>query len=133
MFLIHLFLPLFGVYKMKKDLRDIITHYKSDSKQLIEARELIDGFIKDNEKMLKKQLREEFRAKAKALDLDLYEIVGSPRGRKAGVATGEAKSKSEPTHRDPDNTDNTWAGRGRKPKWLEKALKAGKKVEDFEI
>lgn len=27
----------------------------------------------------------------------------------------------------------TWAGRGRQPRWLVSALKAGRKIEDFEI
>ena len=118
---------------MKKELRDIITQFKSDSKQLVEARALIDDFIKENSKELKKQLREEFKAKAEAVDMDLYDIVGSPRGRKAGVTAGETKPKPEPTHQDPENKENTWAGRGRKPKWLEAYIKAGRNVDDFKI
>lgn len=30
-------------------------------------------------------------------------------------------------------TGETWAGRGRNPAWLDAALKAGKKLEDFAI
>jgi DNA-binding protein H-NS len=33
----------------------------------------------------------------------------------------------------PDNPQETWAGRGRFPRWMEPALKSGKKKEDFLI
>src|ERR1700759_4356134 len=33
----------------------------------------------------------------------------------------------------PDNPRQTWAGRGRIPRWMEPALKAGKKKDDFLI
>ena len=33
----------------------------------------------------------------------------------------------------PHNPQETWAGRGRIPRWMEPALKAGKKKEDFLI
>jgi DNA-binding protein H-NS len=31
------------------------------------------------------------------------------------------------------NPDNTWAGRGKKPRWLSVQLKSGKQIEDFRI
>jgi DNA-binding protein H-NS len=39
--------------------------------------------------------------------------------------------KVPPKYRSPSG--ETWAGRGVKPKWLEAALKRGKKLEDFLI
>jgi DNA-binding protein H-NS len=41
--------------------------------------------------------------------------------------------KVAPKYRNPDNPDQTWAGRGLKPRWLAAALKAGKKLEYFSI
>lgn len=38
-----------------------------------------------------------------------------------------------PKYRNPKNPSETWAGRGRQPHWLTAALKAGKKLRDFEI
>jgi DNA-binding protein H-NS len=38
-----------------------------------------------------------------------------------------------PKYRNPENPQETWAGRGLKPRWLSAALKAGKKIEDFSI
>jgi DNA-binding protein H-NS len=38
-----------------------------------------------------------------------------------------------PKYRNPENPNETWAGRGLKPRWLAAALKAGKKLEQFSI
>lgn len=35
--------------------------------------------------------------------------------------------------RHPDNADLTWAGRGRRPAWLEQELDAGKSLDDFRV
>jgi DNA-binding protein H-NS len=44
-----------------------------------------------------------------------------------------AKSKAAPKYRNPDNSDQTWSGRGRKPEWLVNALNAGTKLDDLEV
>jgi DNA-binding protein H-NS len=38
-----------------------------------------------------------------------------------------------PKYRNPEDPAETWAGRGLKPRWLQAAIKSGKKVEDFLI
>jgi DNA-binding protein H-NS len=38
-----------------------------------------------------------------------------------------------PKFRNPDNPSETWAGRGKKPRWLNAHLKSGKRIEDFRI
>lgn len=35
-------------------------------------------------------------------------------------------------YRDPDNTDNTWSGRGRPPQWLQEKLDQGLALEQFQ-
>lgn len=45
-------------------------------------------------------------------------------------------SKAEPRklpirYRNPDNTEQVWAGRGLQPRWLKQALKSGKKLNHF--
>lgn len=42
-------------------------------------------------------------------------------------------SKLPPKYRDPHNPQNTWAGRGKRPKWLQARLDTGAKIEDFAI
>lgn len=85
---------------------------------------------------------------AEAEELKLAEGVEQLRGviRKYGVglqhfkiALGENKprkptaKKLPPTYRNPDNDAETWAGRGRKPRWLVAALKEGKTVEQYRV
>jgi DNA-binding protein H-NS len=38
-----------------------------------------------------------------------------------------------PKYRNPDQPSETWSGRGKQPRWLTAALKAGHKVEEFVI
>jgi DNA-binding protein H-NS len=41
--------------------------------------------------------------------------------------------KLPPLYRNPKNRDETWAGRGNRPRWLVSAIKGGKKLEAFAI
>jgi hypothetical protein len=38
-----------------------------------------------------------------------------------------------PKFRNPDQPSETWAGRGKKPRWLTKQLRAGPRLDDFRI
>lgn len=39
----------------------------------------------------------------------------------------------KPRYQNPDNTAETWTGRGKQPRWLAEKIKAGAKPEDFLI
>ncbi len=41
--------------------------------------------------------------------------------------------KVHPKYRNPKNPAETWAGRGKQPRWLRAQLRGGKKLEDFLI
>jgi len=41
--------------------------------------------------------------------------------------------KLPPRYRNPKNPEETWAGRGLKPRWIVSAIKAGRKLEAFAI
>jgi DNA-binding protein H-NS len=41
------------------------------------------------------------------------------------------KSKSVTKYRNPDNPNETWTGRGKRPKWLNDALASGKSLDDL--
>lgn len=62
--------------------------------------------------------------KARAMGFSLSELVSAAPVRKRRPA--QAK------YRNPDSGE-TWTGRGRKPRWFEAALKAGRKPEDLLI
>jgi DNA-binding protein H-NS len=38
-----------------------------------------------------------------------------------------------PKYRNPDQPSETWAGRGKRPRWLVAQLGSGKRIEDFKI
>lgn len=71
------------------------------------------------------ELKESFAAKAREHGISLDELFGkSRRGGKGSVAV---------KYRDPKNTENTWTGRGRMPRWMQAAVQAGRKKESFLI
>lgn len=43
------------------------------------------------------------------------------------------KGKAVSKYRNPNNPDQTWTGRGRKPNWLTEALQGGADLADLEI
>ena len=38
-----------------------------------------------------------------------------------------------PKYRNPDQPSETWAGRGKQPRWLVAQLRSGRRIEDFRI
>ena len=84
----------------------------------------------------KKELVEEFRAKAEAMGLSLAELVGgsAQTGRPAPKARkpqkGAAAAAPPVKYRNPD-TGETWSGRGRMPKWMALAQEHGRSREEF--
>jgi DNA-binding protein H-NS len=59
---------------------------------------------------------------AKAHGLTLMELFGEGPKRKGSIRV---------KYRDPQNRANTWTGRGRMPRWLAEAIKAGRAREEF--
>jgi DNA-binding protein H-NS len=55
----------------------------------------------------------------------------SPKGRKS--TKGYKLGKVAPKYRNPDNSAETWAGRGQQPKWLASRIAQGRRLEDFLI
>ena len=78
------------------------------------------------EKRKKADALAEIKSLAHAKGFSLDELLSDA---KATVKRAPAVAK----YADPANPDNTWSGRGRKPKWLIAELENGKSVEDFAI
>jgi DNA-binding protein H-NS len=38
-----------------------------------------------------------------------------------------------PKFKNPEDPSETWAGRGKQPRWLKKQLRSGKRIDDFRI
>lgn len=79
------------------------------------------------EKVVK--LREKVHALIKAEGYNFDDIFGSARGKTPRRSTGTVA----PKYRNPANPEQTWSGRGKRPRWFNDALKAGKKEKDLAI
>lgn len=60
--------------------------------------------------------------------LSFDQVFGGKRGRSKSKGT-----KVKPKYRNSANPEQTWAGRGKRPRWLADAIAAGKKEKDFLI
>lgn len=94
-----------------RDLRDLQT-------QVTKA---IAGF----EDRRKKEALMELEEKAKQMGFSLSELTGAAAPRKRAPAVAK--------YANPDNQDETWSGRGRKPHWFSAALAAGKTPDELAI
>ena len=70
--------------------------------------------------------RAKVTAYAKAEGFTIEELFGS-HGRK------KPRRKAAPKYRNPANHGDTWSGRGKRPRWFNAALTAGKKEKDLLI
>ena len=93
---------------------------------LLELRERISATLSSRVEAERRDL--ELRL-ARLRRVDLGEPARFARG---GRVIG-ARAQVAPKYRNPERPSETWSGRGRQPRWLTAALKAGKKLHDFEI
>lgn len=96
------------------------------AKQLSQLQADIVVALADRKRETISGLRTRFRALAESEGLTLEDVLGSQRGRwrRTPVAV---------KYRDPNDAKNTWTGRGRKPRWLSKALIGGKSLDELEV
>jgi DNA-binding protein H-NS len=73
-----------------------------------------------------RELREEMEKLAEREGLTLEEVL----------LAGQKPRKRQPPkqkYRNPEKPSQTWSGRGKKPAWVEKALKEGSSLKDLQI
>jgi DNA-binding protein H-NS len=92
--------------------------------ELTVLRQRIDRLIAEKQERARTELREEMSSLAREHGVSIEELFGRGGGGKGSVAV---------KFRDPKNPANTWTGRGRMPRWMAAATKAGKKKDDFQI
>src|ERR1700694_4977408 len=58
-----------------------------------------------------------------------------PTAASSGISRRERRPYPRvfPKYRNPANPSETWAGRGKQPRWLTAELRSGKKLDDFRI
>ena len=94
-------------------------------KELKDLQSQVAKAISGFEDRRKKEALAELEEKARALGFSLAELTGVAPVRKRSPATAK--------YANPSNPNGTWSGRGRKPRWFEAALNAGRKPEDMAI
>ncbi|MCK5917803.1 MAG: H-NS histone family protein [Cocleimonas sp.] len=93
--------------------------------ELIELQNNLGPAIKKKQRKEKTSLRKQMEELAKQSGFTFDEVISTSKPKKV--------SKVKPKYANPNDTDQTWTGRGRKPKWVESALKDGKDLDDLLI
>ena len=93
---------------------------------LISVRDEADRLIRTRAASERKALEKQLSRLGGYVGLD-----GSGGGKRRGSSL--KGRKVAPKYRNPANKSETWAGRGVRPRWLQAALKKGRKIEEFAI
>ena len=96
-----------------------------ESLSLAELKDLkknVDKAISTFEDRVRKEALTTLEEKAREMGFSLSELT-----------KGVKKPKSPAKYRNPENPEQTWSGRGRKPAWFASAIEAGRDIADFEI
>ena len=98
------------------------------------SQEELEALIQAASEQKKRKLREkigEVRRKliatAKEEGYTIEELFGFAKGSEG------TRKKVEPKYRNTANPDETWSGRGKRPRWMEAAIANGKTPDDFRI
>lgn len=95
-----------------------------------ELEELISAAAEQKKKLHKQQLSE-VRAKLTAMAREegytIEELFGT------GSARGKSGRTVAPKYRNPADPSQTWTGRGKRPRWVQAQLDAGKSLSSLEI
>jgi len=104
-----------------------------------EASPSLQSMAFDDLLRLREQLDEVIAKRISAEEQELQTRLGlikrfrqnrPPQQETSGTVAGR---KLPPKYRNPDNPEQTWAGRGLQPKWLTQALNSGRKLDTFRI
>jgi DNA-binding protein H-NS len=94
-------------------------------KELKDLQSQVAKAIASFEDRKKKEALNELEEKARELGFSLAELTGLHGARKRAPAAAK--------YANPADANETWSGRGRKPRWFVAALAAGKSPEDMAI
>ena len=92
-----------------------------------QLRDLLCVEIETFEKAAKEELRAQMRQMAAESGFHLEDIMEEELKRR------NRKPVSPPKYFNPDDPQQTWTGKGRKPGWIAELLESGKTLEELEI
>lgn len=91
--------------------------------ELKELAKSIHKELKHREVEDRKKVKEQIKELAASIGMTPEEILGIESARNA--------TAEEPKFRNPDNPEQTWTGRGKRPNWVNEALAQGKSLEEL--
>ena len=108
-----------------------ITHeelIKNPLKDLLAFQEMLNKAVATRRENEKKEAYEKVKSVASEYGFSLADLlVNVPSEKNIKKATAKFK------YCNPDNKEEGWTGKGRKPSWLVALLETGKKLEDFAV
>ncbi|MFC3612412.1 H-NS family nucleoid-associated regulatory protein [Lutimaribacter marinistellae] len=99
---------------------------KMSRKELVDLRDKLDVAIRDAEKRERQEALAAAEKAAAEFGFSLSELSADTRSSTKGT-------KARAKYRNPENPEQTWTGRGRKPQWIHEALARGVDISDLEI
>ncbi|GAA5013431.1 H-NS histone family protein [Acinetobacter puyangensis] len=100
-----------------------------DINQLQALKEQADALIEKKQRAKVDDAYQELLDVANSVGLSLEELI--EHGRKTKKST--VKRTVAPRYRNPKNSNETWTGRGKQPRWVVNALAEGKSIDDLLI
>ncbi len=103
---------LIDLEQLKSEIEDEIEHRSVDAKKTaaLRAREL-----------------------AASVGMTLDELIGMATSGKSKRQDGRSEGKGIPKYRNPENAEQTWTGKGKRPRWILTQIEQGRALEDFKI
>lgn len=96
-------------------------------KELLQLQDDVEKALKEAEQRERREALKAAEQAAAEFGFSLAELSGE-----AKRGTGKP-SKTPPKYRNPEDPEQTWSGRGRKPQWVHDALTRGADITDLEI
>ncbi|MFV0294089.1 MAG: H-NS family nucleoid-associated regulatory protein [Paracoccus sp. (in: a-proteobacteria)] len=94
-------------------------------KELRDLRNKVERAITSYEDRRRKEALAAAEEAAREHGFSLNDLTGGKSGRRA--------AKIAAKYANPENDSETWTGRGRRPRWVQEALDAGRSLEDMAI
>jgi DNA-binding protein H-NS len=80
-----------------------------------------------------RSLSKKLTSEKRQLELRLGKLQGDSVHTSSTERPRRPYPKVRPKYQNPDDPSQTWAGRGKKPRWLTKMLDAGMSIDDLRI
>lgn len=95
--------------------------------ELIDLQKQIGQLIELRKTEEKNKLVQHFNELAEASGFSINELLGNAVGKQGG----KKRAPSSVSYVNPNDSTQTWTGRGRKPQWIKDAVASGKSLDNF--